>query len=157
MASFRCWLLSQKSFLSFPISFLHRSEYGSSFVGQDPLQISFKPAHTAETSSLIGLRLTTLGRKERQQIADSDTDWSSNVISWSQSSLSRERLEVIDPNMASNIFLYWGSGSPPCWRVMMCLEEKGLLGYRSKFCSFEKKEHKSEEVLKINPRGQVNL
>jgi len=57
--------------------------------------------------------------------------------------------------MASEMFLYWGSGSPPCWRPMLVLEEKGLSGYPNKLLSFEKKEHKSEEVLKWNPRGQV--
>ncbi|XP_070532811.1 glutathione S-transferase A-like [Ptychodera flava] len=57
--------------------------------------------------------------------------------------------------MASEIFLYWGSGSGPCWRVMIALEEKGLSGYGNKLISFEKKEHKSEEILKLNPRGQV--
>ena len=59
--------------------------------------------------------------------------------------------------MAADILLYWGSGSPPCWRVMLCLEEKGLQGYQSKLISFDKKEHKSEEILKINPRGQVGV
>lgn len=53
------------------------------------------------------------------------------------------------------MFLYWGSGSPPCWRVQLLLEEKGVKGYPNKLLSFEKKEHKSEEVLKLNPRGQV--
>lgn len=57
--------------------------------------------------------------------------------------------------MASEMFLYWGSGSPPCWRAMLVLEEKGLSGYPNKLVSFEKKEHKSEEILKWNPRGQV--
>ncbi|XP_078607002.1 glutathione S-transferase A-like isoform X1 [Branchiostoma floridae x Branchiostoma japonicum] len=57
--------------------------------------------------------------------------------------------------MASDITLYWASGSVPSWRAMICLEEKGLSGYNSKFLSFQKGEHKSEEVLKINPRGQV--
>ena len=59
--------------------------------------------------------------------------------------------------MASDITLYWASGSVPSWRAMICLEEKGLSGYNSKFLSFQKGEHKSEEVLKINPRGQVDL
>jgi len=53
------------------------------------------------------------------------------------------------------MLLYWGSGSPPCWRAMIVLEEKGLQGYESKMVSFEKKEHKGEDVLKLNPRGQV--
>jgi len=37
----------------------------------------------------------------------------------------------------------------------MVLEEKGLNGYGNKLISFEKKEHKSEEIMKLNPRGQV--
>ncbi|XP_070532761.1 glutathione S-transferase A-like [Ptychodera flava] len=57
--------------------------------------------------------------------------------------------------MASEIFLYWGSGSSPCWRVMITLEEKGLSGYRNKLLSFDEREHKSQEVMEINPRGQV--
>ncbi|XP_078596916.1 glutathione S-transferase A-like isoform X2 [Branchiostoma floridae x Branchiostoma japonicum] len=57
--------------------------------------------------------------------------------------------------MSTDITLYWGSGSIPCWRAMICLEEKGLSGYDSKLISLEKKEQKSDEILKINPRGQV--
>ncbi|KAI1902528.1 hypothetical protein AGOR_G00045680 [Albula goreensis] len=57
--------------------------------------------------------------------------------------------------MAKDITLFWGSGSPPCWRVMIALEEKGLQGYNHKLLSFEKQEHKSKEVLDINPRGQL--
>jgi len=56
--------------------------------------------------------------------------------------------------MASKIFLYWASGSPPCWRVMLTLEEKGL-AYESKFLEFSKNQQRSEEVLKWNPRGQL--
>ncbi|MGH0171539.1 UNVERIFIED_CONTAM: hypothetical protein FKN15_061463 [Acipenser sinensis] len=56
--------------------------------------------------------------------------------------------------MASSMILYWGSGSPPCWRVMIALEEKNLQGYQQKLLSFEKNEHKSEPVMAINPRGQ---
>ncbi|XP_013883507.1 glutathione S-transferase A [Austrofundulus limnaeus] len=57
--------------------------------------------------------------------------------------------------MAKDMTLLWGSGSPPCWRVMIALEEKNLQGYNSKLLSFDKMEHKSQEVLDINPRGQV--
>ncbi|XP_073668761.1 glutathione S-transferase A-like [Paramisgurnus dabryanus] len=57
--------------------------------------------------------------------------------------------------MAEEITLYWGSGSPPCWRVIIALEEKQLHGYNSKLLSFMKKEHKSAEVLELNPRGQL--
>ena len=54
-----------------------------------------------------------------------------------------------------DILLYWGSGSPPCVRVMIALEEKGFGGYSQKRFDFSKKEHKGDEVLAINPRGQV--
>ncbi|XP_038662973.1 glutathione S-transferase A-like [Scyliorhinus canicula] len=57
--------------------------------------------------------------------------------------------------MADGMFLFWGSGSPPCWRIMIVLEEKKLQGYQQKMLSFEKMEHKSEEVMAINPRGQL--
>lgn len=38
---------------------------------------------------------------------------------------------------------------------MITLEEKKLQGYKRKLLSFEKGEHKSQEVLEVNPRGQV--
>lgn len=62
---------------------------------------------------------------------------------------------VISKIMAQDMTLLWGSGSPPCWRVMIALEEKNLQGYNQKLLSFEKMEHKSQEVIDINPRGQV--
>uniref|UniRef100_A0A668SDH5 Glutathione S-transferase rho n=1 Tax=Oreochromis aureus TaxID=47969 RepID=A0A668SDH5_OREAU len=57
--------------------------------------------------------------------------------------------------MAKYMTLLWGSGSPPCWRVMIALEEKNLQGYNQKLLSLEKLEHKSKELLAINPRGQL--
>ncbi|XP_051811651.1 glutathione S-transferase A-like [Acanthochromis polyacanthus] len=57
--------------------------------------------------------------------------------------------------MAKDMTLLWGNGSPPCWRVMIMLEEKQLQGYNQKLLSFEKKEEKSQEVLDMNPRGQL--
>lgn len=57
--------------------------------------------------------------------------------------------------MAQDMLLFWGSGSPPCWKIMIALEEKNLQGYHNKLLSFEKKDHKSKEVMDINPRGQV--
>ncbi|KAM4539827.1 glutathione S-transferase A-like [Odontesthes bonariensis] len=57
--------------------------------------------------------------------------------------------------MAKEMTLLWGSGSPPCWRVMIALEEKNLQGYNHKLLSFEKMEHKSQQVLDLNPRGQL--
>jgi glutathione S-transferase len=57
--------------------------------------------------------------------------------------------------MQEEIFLYWGSGSTPCWRVQIVLEEKQL-NYQNKLLSFDKQEHKSEEIMSLNPRGQVD-
>ena len=58
---------------------------------------------------------------------------------------------------SDDFFLFWGSGSSPCWRPMIVLEEKGLGGYPNKLIEFSKQEHKGEDVKKLNPRGQVNL
>ncbi|KAM6974799.1 glutathione S-transferase A-like [Tautogolabrus adspersus] len=57
--------------------------------------------------------------------------------------------------MAQDMTLLWGTGSPPCWRVMIALEEKNLQGYNQKLLSFDNNEHKSQEVLDLNPRGQL--
>lgn len=38
---------------------------------------------------------------------------------------------------------------------MIVLHEKGITDYNQKLVSFDKKEHKSEEIMKLNPRGQV--
>nr|ACF25903.1 GST2 [Azumapecten farreri] len=51
--------------------------------------------------------------------------------------------------------LIWGSGSGPCWRAMIALEEKGFGDIEKKFISFSEKGHKGEDVMKKNPRGQV--
>jgi glutathione S-transferase len=53
-----------------------------------------------------------------------------------------------------NIKLYWGSGSPYAWRVMLALEFKKLT-YESIRLSFSESDLKSKEFLAINPRGQV--
>ena len=50
--------------------------------------------------------------------------------------------------------LYWGSGSPFAWRVMLTLEVKKL-PYESKLLEFSKGEHKAPGYLKLNPRGKV--
>lgn len=61
----------------------------------------------------------------------------------------------LSKSMSKTMTLLWGAGSPHCWRVMIVLEEKKLQGYKRKLLSFEKGEHKSQEVVKVNPRGQV--
>jgi glutathione S-transferase len=50
--------------------------------------------------------------------------------------------------------LYWGSGSPFSWRVLLALEHKGL-SYESQLLHFDKQEHQSPQMLKLNPRGRV--
>ncbi|XP_041867832.1 glutathione S-transferase A-like [Melanotaenia boesemani] len=57
--------------------------------------------------------------------------------------------------MAKDMTLLWGAGSPPCWRVQIVLEEKNLQDCNQKLLSFEKMEHKSKEVMDLNPRGQL--
>ena len=52
------------------------------------------------------------------------------------------------------IDLYWGSGSPFAWRVLLALEFKRL-PYASHVLQFSKQEHKSPHMLALNPRGRV--
>ena len=52
------------------------------------------------------------------------------------------------------IDVYWGSGSPFSWRVLLALEYKRL-PYTSHLLQFSKQEHKSHEMLALNPRGRV--
>lgn len=50
--------------------------------------------------------------------------------------------------------VYWGSGSPLSWRVLLALEFKRL-SYESHALDLSKQEHRSAEMLKLNPRGRV--
>ena len=52
------------------------------------------------------------------------------------------------------IDFYWGSGSPPCWRVALALEFKGL-PYCSHLLQFDRQEHKSPQMLAMNFRGRL--
>jgi glutathione S-transferase len=54
------------------------------------------------------------------------------------------------------IDLYWGSGSPYSWRVLLALEYKRL-AYVSHLLQFSKQEHKSPQVLALNFRGRVPI
>jgi glutathione S-transferase len=53
-----------------------------------------------------------------------------------------------------SIELFWLSGSPFAWRVMLALEVKGL-AYQSRRLDRSKGETRSAEFLALNPRGQV--
>jgi glutathione S-transferase len=50
--------------------------------------------------------------------------------------------------------LYWASGSPFSWRVLLALEHKQL-PYESQLLHFDKQEQQSPQMLKLNPRGRV--
>jgi len=50
--------------------------------------------------------------------------------------------------------VYWGSGSPYAWRVLLALEEKKI-PYEGTRISFDKEENKKPEYLALNPRGKV--
>eukprot|EP00658_Telonema_sp_P-2_P036447 TRINITY_DN26364_c0_g1_i2.p1 TRINITY_DN26364_c0_g1~~TRINITY_DN26364_c0_g1_i2.p1 ORF type:complete len:251 (+),score=57.25 TRINITY_DN26364_c0_g1_i2:248-1000(+) len=67
-------------------------------------------------------------------------------------------LAPLHKDVAANgesITLWWGSGSPPCWRVMITLEEKELSNYNSLCVNFARGEHKAPDIMAVNPRGQV--
>lgn len=50
--------------------------------------------------------------------------------------------------------LYWGSGSPFSWRVLLALEHKRL-SYESQLLHFDKQEQQSPQMLRLNPRGRL--
>src|SRR4029078_12355988 len=57
-------------------------------------------------------------------------------------------------NQTMSLDVYWGSGSPYSWRVLLALEYKRL-PYTSHILQFSKQEHKSPHMLALNPRGRV--
>lgn len=56
--------------------------------------------------------------------------------------------------MQPNLSLYWISGSPPSWRVMLTLAVKKL-SYQSILLDASKQQQKQAYYLNINPRGTV--
>jgi len=54
------------------------------------------------------------------------------------------------------IDVFWGSGSPYSWRVLLALEYKRL-PYTSHLLQFSKQEHKSPQILALNFRGRVPI
>jgi glutathione S-transferase len=72
---------------------------------------------------------------------------------WSFEVLRNDRIRrVIAARMA--LTFYWGSGSPPSWRVMLALEHKQI-PYESRLLSFAAGDNKKPQYLAINPRGKV--
>jgi len=54
------------------------------------------------------------------------------------------------------IDVYWGSGSPYSWRVLLALAFKRL-PYTGHLLQFSKQEHKSPQMLALNFRGRVPI
>jgi len=54
------------------------------------------------------------------------------------------------------IEVYWGSGSPYSWRVLLALEYKRL-AYVGHPLQFSRQEHKSPQILALNFRGRVPI
>jgi glutathione S-transferase len=52
------------------------------------------------------------------------------------------------------IEVFWGSGSPYSWRVLLALEYKRL-PYISRVLDLSKLEHQSADMLALNPRGRL--
>ncbi len=50
--------------------------------------------------------------------------------------------------------IFWGSGSPFAWRVLMTAEFKSV-PFESRRLQFSEKEHKAQAYLAINDRGEV--
>lgn len=53
-----------------------------------------------------------------------------------------------------SLVFYYGSGSPPAWRVWLALEHKRI-PYEAVRLSFDKEENRTADFLKLNPRGKV--
>jgi len=54
----------------------------------------------------------------------------------------------------SPIEIFWISGSPYSWRVLLALAIKQI-PYESRLLSLANDEHRSDEFLRVNPRGRV--
>lgn len=53
-----------------------------------------------------------------------------------------------------SIRFWWGSGSGPAWRVHLALLAKKL-PFESNLLSFDKREHRTDAMVAMNPRGKV--
>src|SRR6202161_2294742 len=73
---------------------------------------------------------------------------------WVEASLLLRRAIFTKAAASMAIDFYWGSGSPYAWRVLLALEFKHL-PYTSHLLQFSKQEHKSPQMLALNPRGRV--
>jgi glutathione S-transferase len=65
----------------------------------------------------------------------------------------RERVAP-ERNNDMGLEIFWGSGSGPSWRVLLAATIKGV-PFESRLLSFSAREHKTPEMLAMNPRGKV--
>lgn len=72
----------------------------------------------------------------------------------SATTTAQQQHEGKDVDFSSGLHVFWGSGSPPAWRTLMCVHEKSLK-YTSHLLSFGRGDTKSPQFRKINPRGMV--
>ena len=54
----------------------------------------------------------------------------------------------------TDISFYYGSGSVPSWKVLLTIIEKQLTKASTTMLSFSNKDHKSDQIIQLNPRGQ---
>ncbi|CAF3622757.1 unnamed protein product [Rotaria sordida] len=57
--------------------------------------------------------------------------------------------------LKDDIYLYWASGSIPCWRVQIALSEKHIIDYKHQMISLDQNEHKMKPIIDQNLRGQI--
>ncbi|GBG29735.1 Glutathione S-transferase A [Hondaea fermentalgiana] len=112
------------------------------------------------TNSVVGGQQADMGvqqQQQQQQLASQmqhEHEDSDSEVSDGEGTTVVAGFAVSDPSCP--LVLYWGSGSPPAWRARLCLEEKQV-NYRSVMLSFEKQQHKTPQVLSLNPRGMVPI
>lgn len=58
------------------------------------------------------------------------------------------------PHNVTRPDLYWTSGSPPAWRVMLALAIKGV-PFNSRRLDTDTKDNRAPSYLALNPKGQV--
>jgi len=56
----------------------------------------------------------------------------------------------------AQVEVYWASGSPFAWKVLLALEERKI-PHKSVLISFSNYDHKKPEYLALNPRGKVPI
>src|ERR1700730_16968409 len=93
-------------------------------------------------------------REPRRRTAAGRASGRSRLAEWPVARAYRDAGPDLRLQLRMALTLYWGSGSPFSWRVLLALEHKQL-PYESQLLHFDKQEHQSPHMLKLNPRGRV--